>query len=248
MGAIRTVRRGFTPEERLWMQCDKSGGEDSCWNWVGCSRGIAVNGRAETPCRMAWTFTFGPIDKGMYVEKKCNNADCINPKHLQLTSKGGRKPRPIADRFWEKVNKRPNGCWLFTSNHGGGGPDGYGQLSVPDGEEYMAHRVSWVIHNGPIPGGLLVLHKCDVPRCVNPGHLFLGTHQDNVDDMIAKGRGVHGTTGAINPLTKLTESQVLSIRKQYNTGRFSQQQIAELYSVNQTLISAIVTRKIWKHI
>ena len=92
--------------------------------------------------------------------------------------------RPVS-RFWANVQKT-NGCWEWT---GGKHAPGYGRLFVAT-KEMRAHRFSWLIHNGRIPDGLFVCHKCDNPNCVNPEHLFLGTHQDNMDDMVAKGRVV----------------------------------------------------------
>lgn len=87
-------------------------------------------------------------------------------------------------RFWSKVRKS-KGCWIWTAAASGVGDYGYfwsGSAMV------RAHRFSWELHNGPIPEGLKVLHACDVPLCVNPSHLFLGTMQDNSDDMVQKGR------------------------------------------------------------
>lgn len=154
----------------------------------------------------------------------------------------GRPPRPITERFWSKVDKKGvDDCWLFTSNHGG---TQYGMLSVPKGQEYFAHRISWIIHNGSIPDGLLVLHTCDVPKCVNPKHLFLGTNQDNMDDMVKKGRSLKGVK---HPSSRLTDTQVKEIRRLHHMGN-SQTVLARLYGVSQTLISAIVRRKKWTHI
>lgn len=101
------------------------------------------------------------------------------------------KSRPIEDRFWEKVVKTAS-CWLWTGSAGG---FGYGQLH--SGTKYnrkllRTHRLSWEIHNGKVPDGLCVLHKCDNPKCVNPDHLFLGTHKDNAQDCMKKGRFVPG--------------------------------------------------------
>ncbi len=94
--------------------------------------------------------------------------------------------RPLIDRFMEKVSPEPNtGCWLWAASLGG---TGYGQISINNFPD-RAHRISYQLHVGPIPEGLWVLHRCDEPTCVNPAHLFLGTHQDNVTDRENKRRG-----------------------------------------------------------
>jgi hypothetical protein len=91
----------------------------------------------------------------------------------------------LEERFWSRVRKS-DGCWEFVS----GASKGYGYLNIGrrDEQEVLAHRYSWELHNGPIPDGLLVLHRCDNPPCVRPDHLFLGTKKDNADDMVRKGR------------------------------------------------------------
>lgn len=95
--------------------------------------------------------------------------------------------RPAADRFWEKVSKS-DGCWEWTAFCL---KSGYGWFGGKDGTEF-AHRVSWVLANGAIPDGMFVLHKCDNRKCVNPAHLFLGTHEQNMADMVSKGRSTRG--------------------------------------------------------
>lgn len=95
--------------------------------------------------------------------------------------------RPLEERFWEKVDRRgPDDCWLWTASLSAG----YGQIGLggKDGGNGHAHRVAWELSRGPIPVGLNVLHRCDVPACCNPRHLFLGTLRDNTVDMYAKGR------------------------------------------------------------
>lgn len=86
-------------------------------------------------------------------------------------------------RFFKNVSPEPNtGCWLWA---GAGGQ--YGSFSL-DGETMGAHRAAYILAKGPIPDGLCVMHKCDVPGCVNPAHLMVGTHADNTADSKAKGR------------------------------------------------------------
>jgi hypothetical protein len=94
--------------------------------------------------------------------------------------------RTQEERFYQKVEQPPYSaaCWIWLAAKS---PQGYGHFFF-NGRVDKAHRASWEIHNGAIPDDLMVLHKCDNPRCVNPEHLFLGTHQDNADDKMRKGR------------------------------------------------------------
>lgn len=87
-------------------------------------------------------------------------------------------------RFTTK-HTRGTGCWVWTGQRN---QWGYGRLKV-DGRTQYAHRTSWALHIGPIPDGLCVLHHCDTPACVRPGHLWVGTRQENQTDMRLKGRG-----------------------------------------------------------
>lgn len=119
--------------------------------------------------------------------------------------------RPAIDRFMEKVMPVPEaGCWLWI---GAARPTGYGNFFLGNNVHMSAHRAALVLHGRDIPQGMSVLHKCDTPQCVNPDHLFVGTVQDNHDDMRAKGRGVYNPpSGEANGHSKLTTAVVRMIR------------------------------------
>lgn len=134
--------------------------------------------------------------------------------------------------------------WPFKTDK-----DGYGWFSC-NGEK-RAHRVSYSFHKGQITDGLHVLHKCDNPSCVNPNHLFLGTHKQNMQDMVEKGRANHlkmdyiDNTGSNHPKSLITESQVLEIRE---IKGISQKEIGIKYGISRQAVSDIVRRVNWNHI
>lgn len=132
-------------------------------------------------------------------------------------------------------------CWIWTGRKD---QDGYGKFRV-SGVEYRAHRVAWVQAKGPIPEGLLVLHRCDNRPCVRVDHLFLGTWADNIADMDAKGRRVIGWAPHRVRGTKLTQAQVSEIKQRLINGE-TQTALAADYNVSQPLISAIKLGKSWR--
>lgn len=141
-----------------------------------------------------------------------------------------------ADRFWESVSKT-DGCWIWT---GLLSTQGYGIFSIKS-KHIIAPRYSWALHFGPILDDSHVLHRCDNPACVRPDHLFLGTHQENMQDMVSKGRHHHGEKHRSH---KLSEFAVQEIR----SSKMTHAELARFWCVNQSVISRIRARKAWKHI
>jgi HNH endonuclease len=113
----------------------------------------------------------------------------------------------LAERFWRNVEKT-EGCWHWTAARNMQ-RFGYGHIYAPEAKTNRAHRVSWFLHFGPVPEGQCVLHRCDVPACVNPAHLFLGTRAQNTADAKGKGRLAIGLR---SPRAKLTAEQIEFIR------------------------------------
>ena len=132
-------------------------------------------------------------------------------------------------------------CWNWKNSLT---PAGYGRIKI-NGKTYGAHRYSYILSHGEIPKGMLVCHKCDNPACVNPDHLFIGTPKDNIRDCVSKGRF---PIGEKKSWAILTENDVLEIRKKYVPFYRTQKMFAEKYGVSDKTISAVITRKIWKHI
>lgn len=152
----------------------------------------------------------------------------------------------LISRFWAKVNKgsSENGCWLWTGkkfNYGRPKNDTYGAIKI-GGKFVGAHRVSYVIANGNIADGRFVCHKCDTPLCVNPSHLFLGTPKENVTDAIQKGR--LDNSGAGNGMSRLTENDVLEIKRLLKSG-LKQKEIAAKFGISRPLVSGINTGYFW---
>lgn len=146
--------------------------------------------------------------------------------------------KPLSERFHDKVMFEPNsGCWLWMA---GVNACGYGTFGAEAGRTSLAHRFAYRLHNGPIPDGMCVLHTCDMPSCVNPAHLRIGTHQDNMRDRDAKGRQ-NRPIGERNVSAKLTAGQVQDIRKREMTNL----EYAAKYGVTHGTINKIWRGAIW---
>lgn len=149
-----------------------------------------------------------------------------------------------AERFRERYTVMPSGCWHWDSI---GDKGRAGKFSI-NGEAIYASRASFILHKGD-PGKLHVCHTCDNGLCVNPDHLFLGTHLDNMRDMVQKGRKPKGREtntflGSSHPTTKLSESDVLEMRASSK----SMKDLASQYGISYSAVYAIIQRRNWKHI
>lgn len=147
-----------------------------------------------------------------------------------------RRHAPPAERIaFYSAPDPSSGCILWT---GFINKTGYGELKIRQ-KHHLAHRLSWSISQGPIPDGMFVCHKCDVRRCVNPDHLFLGTADDNTQDMMRKGR--QRLVGA--PPVKLDAVRARTIRESTESHRV----IADRFGVSRSLVYAIKRRIVWAH-
>lgn len=171
----------------------------------------------------------------------------LNPKFINpdiLRSIGFTPTLP--ERFISKITKTET-CWLWNAYRL---PRGYGLIArgkSGDGME-LAHRVSWILHFGPIDTDIEICHDCDNPPCVRPDHLFRGTQTDNMRDCVNKGRfRKNQSQGQDHPESKLTDRQVFEIVSLLKTG-MTQQAIADRFNVSQSCIMLIKTGRSWSHL
>lgn len=139
------------------------------------------------------------------------------------------------ERFFNKVKKQVNGCWLWVGAKTGSNKYGYFHLSAKEGCVF-AHRYSFELSKGPIPEGMLVCHTCDIPTCVNPDHLFLGTHKENAIDRSKKGRN--------KCFKKLNDDDVKIIK----SSTISQNKLSKQFNVSRRTIASIQYGETWSDI
>jgi hypothetical protein len=157
---------------------------------------------------------------------------------VTVASPYARPHRSLAERFWEKVAKG-DGCWLWTASKD---RSGYGQIGVKTEKGFRpvkAHRIAWQLTHGAVAPGQHVLHQCDTPSCVRPDHLFVGTHADNMQDMLRKGRQGHSER---HGMAKLTNADVVAIRASSR----SSADLSAVFGVGEDHISRIRRGVVWK--
>ena len=221
---------------------------NKCWDWQGSffSRGYPsfYDGNKN---QLAKTFSYktfvGKIPDGMVILSSCKNRKCVNPYHLLLGTLSQAVEEnydAVINRFWKKVEKSDS-CW----NWKGSFRKSYGRFQF-NKKVYPAHRFIWEHLYGELPKDLFVCHSCDNRKCVNPSHLFVGTHEENMSDMSEKGRSPK-MPGEKNPAAKLKTENILDIRKRKADGE-TLEEIANRYKISFQHVSDIVNLKRWKHI
>lgn len=188
---------------------------------------------------------------------KCSFRGCFKPAHSKglciahyQQQRVGKPLKPLQvqhhglseqERFFRRVGKLDSGCWVWLGSLN----NGYGQFRRDDGSIILSHRLSHLMHSGSSIDGLVVMHKCDNPKCVNPDHLALGTQAENVQDMREKGREKkRGAPGMQHGMSKLTDALVVEIRGSQESGP----SIAKRLGISTTTVYDVRNRRIWKHI
>lgn len=192
---------------------------DTC-NVEGCNRPVNARGMCSTHYMR---------------QRRAGLLPVVNQKHA-----------PFEERFWRFVQKS-DGCWLWKSSFT---VKGYGKLGGGGrgGKQLLAHRVSYEIHHGEIPDGMVVMHKCDNPACVNPDHLQVGTQSENILDSLSKGRKVCVAPvhqGEQHWSAKLTEDDVRAIRESKG---IPYTELAKQYGVYPSVIRRAAVGETWKHV
>lgn len=135
-------------------------------------------------------------------------------------------------------------CWLFT----GGSKNGRHGTLYYKGKSWQAHCLALTLIKGSISEGLFGCHTCDVGMCINPDHLYAGTHQQNMDDMRARGREKRSQSGENNGRSVVTAYDVICIRTLHALGKSSLNDLSQEFGINKSSIHKIVTGIAWSHI
>jgi hypothetical protein len=228
------------PIEEKLKRLSKLDPDTGCLIWTGPKGGRGGEGDGEIPVPgkgnqsahiAAWEFINGLRPEGFKIYRTCGNKLCIAVQHMFLF-----KASAIENNIEGQLDhlKRRiivnsiTGCWEWQ----GAKSKGYGRLQIGK-RQVSAHCLMWKCTHGET-NGLHVLHRCDNPCCVNPVHLYLGTHAENMRDKVNKSRTA----------SKLNADAVRDIR----TSKLSPKELAEKYKVNISIIYGVLSRRTWKHI
>lgn len=194
------------------------------------------------------------VDKECSVEgcnKKVDAKGLCSKHYIRLKKNGTTEDvigshSPLKERFFRLVDKSSN-CWIWAGKSIN--KKGYGQIQIggAGSKRISVHRLSYELHHGEIPSGLVVMHKCDNPSCVNPDHLELGTQSKNIKDAIDRGRKISTPPhkfGEAHGASKLTEENVIEIRSSLEETK----KLALKFGVSKSSIERVRNRKTWSHI
>jgi len=241
--------------ERFWSKVEV-GAWNACWPWsASCHPDgygqFVFAGRPIGAHRLAHAIAHDRWPSGLRIAHRCDDPSCVNPSHLVVArgtvrhERMARTSRPLllsdadAERFWSKVAIGTwDACWLWTASLRTGG---YGSFWL-SGSSVGAHRVAYSLVRGPVPEMLCVCHQCDNPACVNPGHLFLGTQQENQADKVQKQR--HARFEA-HGAARLTRDVADQIREMAADG-VSKTALASRFGVSRAVVHSILSQQIWR--
>jgi len=234
--------RKSTPQD-FWARVS-IGQENECWEWLGACHSSNImcgvckyQGKDWLTHRLAYVLTYGNIiPDHMAIRHTCDNPKCCNVNHMIIDA---HYKRSSPKDFWLNVNiGKSNECWEWNASYG---TTGYGQVTYQR-KVWKTHRLSYFLTYGKIEQ--CVCHTCDNRKCCNPSHLFLGSRDDNVKDCIQKKRHACGEKVSS---TKLTEKQVIEIRRLHSLGK-TPVEISTLFGVAQWTVVDVIKKNTWKHI
>lgn len=148
----------------------------------------------------------------------------------------------LRNKLFSKVSVSDSGCWNWT---GGKSPSGYGVITV-NGKTMSTHRLSYALTNGDIPAGMLVMHSCDNPSCINPKHLSAGTQKDNMQDASIRGR-CNRPMGEDSAKSKYSEDQVIEAMRMLAEGK-TKKQVCEIFGMALSTLTKIRAGSLWPHL
>lgn len=216
--------------------------DSGCWIWTGGKNpnGFGVFYVDRYHLVQAHRFIFLvlqnlSIPSEIDVNHLCNEKLCVNPEHLEI--------QYLEARFWKFVDRRgEDDCWEWKGTlRGGSTGDRYGGILI-DGVSHSAHRTSYELFVGKIDDGMFVLHSCDNTKCVNPKHLHLGSHSDNMREASERNRMAKGSA---NKNSKLSEDDVREIKMMVMNKSHSYSQISSIYGIGRSTVKDIVSGRCW---
>lgn len=245
-------------EKWFWERVDKEN-----WKWIGTvgPQGYGVinskSGQIKAH-RFAYVLLKGPLNKSEDVVQSCGDRLCLLPDHLVKQTRKDRiwKWLKNKDTYFKQVLELARNpivtkeCIRFEGSLDG---CGYGRLGI-DGKLKGAHVLVWELTNGKVPNGFEVCHSCDHPWCIQIQHLFLATHQQNIQDMIEKGRHwlqknpTQAIKGERHGRSKLNQSQVEWLRQIYEGGEYTQSELAAMLRITKEHAGRLLRKESWGHI